>query len=378
MRAFVFTDESLKGRAGQFVWLSIDTEKKGSAPFLMKFPVEAWPTYFVVDPRTEKAVLRWVGGATVPQLQKLLEEGRRAVRGRVKGVDEVLARADRAFGEKKNAEAAALYREALRKAPPRWKPYARAVESLLFALQTLDDHASCAVTARDAFPRLARSASAANVAGSGLDCALSLPREDPSRAALVAALSSGARQVVARPRPDIAADDISLLYEVLSEERQQAADEQGRLRILTEWATFLEEEARKAKTPDARAVFDSHRLSVYLALGQPQRAIPMLEASEEDFPDDYNPPSRMALAYEAMKDYDNALQASDRALSKAYGPRMIGILTARSRIHQEQGDLVSARIALQEAIREAEGLPEGQRSEKQIASLKKKLAELPR
>ena len=36
-----------------------------------------------------------------------------------------------------------------------------------------------------------------------------------------------------------------------------------------------------------------------------------------------------------------------------------------------------ARIAIEEAIREAEALPAGQRSQVQVASLKKKLEELP-
>ena len=63
MRAFVFTDKALARHAGQFVWLSIDTEKPGNASFLTKFPVEVWPSFYVVDSRTEKVALRWVGGA---------------------------------------------------------------------------------------------------------------------------------------------------------------------------------------------------------------------------------------------------------------------------------------------------------------------------
>src|SRR4029453_6729332 len=34
MRAFVFTDKALTQRAGQFVWLSIDTEKAQNAAFV--------------------------------------------------------------------------------------------------------------------------------------------------------------------------------------------------------------------------------------------------------------------------------------------------------------------------------------------------------
>jgi tetratricopeptide (TPR) repeat protein len=309
----------------------------------------------------------------------MLDEGRREVRGgeKDKGLEELLARADRLFAEGTNGEAAALYREALARAPATWKPYSRAVESLLFALQKADEHALCAQTVRDAFPKLAASSSSANVGAAGLDCALAMPAGDASRAPLVAALVADARKVLARPARGIAADDISALYGTLSDERKEAGDPEGRIRVLNEWAAYLEAQAAKAKTPEERAVFDSHRLSVYLALGQPERAIPMLEASEDDFPDDYNPPARRALALEALQQYDVALVANDKALSLAYGPRLIRVLTDRSRICVEKGDLVSARIALEEARREARALPEGQRSDRQIADIEKRLAALP-
>ncbi len=377
MRAFVFTDKALARHAGQFVWLSIDTEKPGNASFLTKFPVEAWPSYYVLDARTEKAALRWVGGATVGQVVKILDDGRQAVRGREKGVEEILARADRSYGEGKNAEAVRDYREALSSAPKDWPRYGRAVESLLFALLRIHDEKGCAQTAREAFPKLRRTSSAANVAASGLDCALKLKPEDPARVELVSALAADSREVLSERRPDIAADDISSVYEMLADEREAAKDEEGRKRVLSERAAFLEGEAARAKSPDARAVFDPHRLSTYLALGQPERVIPMLEASERDLPEDYNPPARLALAYKAMKRYDEALAASDRALAKAYGPRKIGILQTRADIYAAKGDPAAARRTMEETLRYAEELPPGQRSDKTIAALKKKLEAMP-
>ena len=377
MRAFVFTDRSLGRRAGQFVWLSIDTEKAGGAAFLARFPVEAWPTFFVIDPRTEKVALRWVGGATVAQMAKILDDGRLAVAGRERGVDEILARADRLYGEKKNAEAAGAYREALAKAPSGWKHFARATESLLFALQSTKDAKGCGQTARDAFPRLAKTSSAANVASTGLSCALEVAKDDPARNELVAELTADARAIVSQRRSDIAADDLSSLYDSLAAEREAAKDEEGRRKVLSDWAAFLDGEAARGKTPEARAVFDSHRVSVYLALGQPERAVPLLEASERDLPDDYNPPARLALAYKAMKRWDDALAASDRALAKAYGPRKLSILTTRAEIFAGKGDAAAARQTLEQAVAEAESLPAGQRSEKTIAALKKKLDAMP-
>lgn len=373
MRAFVFTDRALARRAGQFVWLSIDTEKQGNAPFLTKFPVEAWPSFYVLDPATEKASLRWVGGATVQQVEKILDDGRKAVRGGEKGVEEILARADGFYGEGKNADAVREYRDALSLAPENWPRYGRAVESLLFALQRIHDEKGCAETAREAFPRLRRTSSAANVAATGLDCALSLKPEDPARSSLAAALAADSREIVSARRPDIAADDISSVYEVLAAEREAARDEEGRKKVLSERAAFLEGEAARAKNPDARAVFDSHRLSTYMALGEPARAIPMLKASERDLPDDYNPPARLAAAYKAMKQYDEALAASDRALAKSYGPRKVGILQTRADIFAAKGDAEAARKTMEETVQYAESLPAGHRSDRTIAALKKKL-----
>jgi tetratricopeptide (TPR) repeat protein len=176
-----------------------------------------------------------------------------------------------------------------------------------------------------------------------------------------------------KPSPGISADDISSIYEALSDEREDAGDDAGRIRFLEERSAFLDREAAKASTPEQRAVFDSHRLGVALALGRPERAIPMLEQSERDFPDDYNPPARLAAAYKAMKRWDEALAASDRALSKAYGPRKLLILQNRAEILAGKGDTAGARATLEQAISLAESLPEGQRSERTIAALRKKL-----
>lgn len=378
MRAYVFTDKALRRYAGQFVWLSLDVEKAENAQYRKKYATDALPMFFVLDPKTEKAALRWVGGATVPQLQKILADGLTAVKGSSggRGVDEVLARADRAYAAADYGKAATDYQEALRLAPRDWSRSPRATESLLYALLKTDKYTECARISADAFPRLEKSPSAANIAATGLDCALQTPEAETSRAGLLAALKKDAESIIARPRRDLAADDVSAVYEVLANEREWAKDEPGKKRVLQERATFLEGTAAHAKTPDARAVFDSHRLGTYLELKEPERAIPMLQASERDLPGDYNPPARLAVAYRAMKKYDEALAASDRALARAYGPRKLGILQTRADIYKEMGNLPEARKAMQQAVELAESLPEGQRSEKSIASLKKKLESL--
>src|SRR5579884_1855622 len=116
MRAYVFTDASLKREAGRFVWLSIDTEKEKNAPFLAKYPVEVWPTLLVIDPASEKSVLRWAGSADAPALVRLLSDGERAVRGGAgsAGLAE-LVHADELNAAGKRKEAADAYLAALPK-----------------------------------------------------------------------------------------------------------------------------------------------------------------------------------------------------------------------------------------------------------------------
>jgi tetratricopeptide repeat protein len=376
MRATVFTDGSLARQAGRFVWLSIDVEKEKNAAFRKTYGVGALPSFFVLDEKSEAAVLRWVGGATVAQLTKLFDDGERAARGHGQGVDELLHSADALYGAGRYADAAKAYTEVVEKAPKSWGPYGRAMESLLFALQTTHAGLECARRARDAYPALKATASAVNVAAFGLGCALGIPAGEADRAEFVSALEADTREVLGNRSLKMTADDRSGLYEVLADARQDAKDAAGAKKAASEWAAFLEGEAGKARTPDERAVYDSHRLSAYLALGEPERAIPMLEASERALPGDYNPPARLAVAYRALKRYDEALAASDRALAKAYGPRRILILRTRSDIYLGKGDAKAAERTLNEAVAFAEALPDGQRSQETIAALKKQLEAL--
>jgi hypothetical protein len=376
MRAYVLTDRSLTRQAGRFVWLSINTEKPGNAPFLQKYPVQAWPTYFVIDARTEKAALRWVGGATVAGLQKLLDEGRQAVAPGPSRLDATLAEADRLYGEGKNREAARAYENVLSLAPSGWPQYGRTVESLLFALTVAQENDACARAAREAFPRLGHTPSAADVAASGLSCALELPKDRAGRPELVSELERDTRAALADPRIVMSADDRSGMYQALIDARDDAGDPAGKDELIRKWSAFLDGEAARARTAEERAVFDSHRLSAYLALGTPEKALPMLEASERSLPNDYNPPARLAIAYKAMGRYDDALAASDRALARAYGPRKLGILRVRAEIFEARKQPAAARRTLKEAIAEAERMPPGQRSDRTIAALKRRLEAL--
>jgi tetratricopeptide (TPR) repeat protein len=385
MKAFVFTDEALRAEAGRFVWLAIDTEKERNAPVQEKHPIDAWPTLLVVDPHTERVAMRWVGGANVAQLRKILDDGRLAVtpapaaaRGArtATDADSAFTRAEERYAARDFSAAAKAYQEALRLAAPGWPRYSRTVESLLFALYKADDCATSIEVARGALPRLRETPSVMSIAGTGLTCALRAPATDPARAETITLFETAARQAVANSSLAAAADDRSGLYAVLLDARKDAKDASGAHEVAAEWARFLEAEAARATTPEARAVFDSHRLSVYLEMGEPERAIPMLLAAERDFPKDYNPPARLAVAYKEMKRWDEALAAADRALALAYGPRRLRILGTRAEILLARGDRAGARATLQQALAAAETMPPGQRSDRMIAAVRKRLQAL--
>lgn len=381
MRANVFTDGSLARFAGQFAWLALDTEKAKNAAAKKKFPVEALPSFFVVDPATEKVVLRWVGGASVAQLATMLDEALRVV-GAPKGgsppdsagaaavADRALARADALYGEGKNAEAAAAYEEALAAAPTGWRAWGRATESLLFALDRAGEPLRLARRAKEAWPRLKATPSAANVAASGLGAALSLPADSPERRDLEPFFEAACRGVVADRALPVAGDDRSGVWLALVEARRAAGDEEGRRRDARAWAAFLEGEQAAASSADQRTVYDSHLLSAWIAAGEPLKAVPSLERSERELPDDYNPPARLAAAYEAAARWDDGLAAVERALARVYGPRKLNVLETRSRLLLGKGDRAGAVAVLDEAIRLAESLPPGQRSESRIEALK--------
>ncbi len=369
MRAFVFTDKALARYAGRFVWLAVDTENPINAGFLKKYPISVWPTLLIVDSKKEQVALRYAGGATVPQLEKLLNDGSHVVHGARSPADQAIARADGLANAGKAAEAAKEYAKAIELAPKGWSRIGRASESLTFTLLVSRQNEKCADEALRLYPRVRGTYSAANVAVNGLSCATDLAEHG----ATFEALEKAARETLDDPKIPLAADDRSGLYETLFGAREAVKDEAGARKIGEEWAAYLEREAKAAQTPQQRAVVASPRLEVFGDLNEPQRAIPMLEQSEKDFPNDYNPPARLGIAWREMGEYDKSLAAFDRALAKAYGPRKITIYQGKALTYSKKGDKEGERQTIEQAIHYAESLPAEQHSAQIVVSLKKQL-----
>jgi tetratricopeptide (TPR) repeat protein len=363
MRAGVLRDPALAKHAGRFVWLSVDIDKDENASFLAKFPVVGVPTFLVIDGAREKVALTRSAAADLLQLVALFNEGERAVRGPTGVADAAFVDGERAFAEGHADAAVGSLRRALAAAPRDWPDRHRAVESLVLALDTSGDKAGCARAALDETRGWPHDGLWANVIGSGLGCALELP-VDQTRRALEAQATSALGDA-------LDADDRSSLYELMVAAHEDDVAEKRR--IAGEWLSWLEGEAARAPTPQQRAAFDAHRLEAAIALGDPARAIPALQASERDLPDDYNAPARLAMAYLELGRLDEALAANDRARVHVYGPRRLRIEENRAAILRKQGDEAAARRTLEEAIRFGESLPKSTRTEAAIARLRKLL-----
>ena len=355
MRAYVFGDPALAAAVGdRYVWASIDTEKEGNAAFLAEHPVEAWPTIFVLQADPTATLLKWPGTATSAELLLLLDE---VTAGGGAGAGEAttgLLQGDRAAAEARYDDAARSYQAALAAARPDWSRRARAVEALVGVLHAAKRDGECVEVAVAELPDLPANTSRATIALEALGCGEALPKKAPERVDVPVIADIVARIANDRGQP-LLADDRSSLYEALVDWRTGHGDAAGAKLAAQAWASFLEEQAAHAATKQARAVFDAHRLLAYLALGEPDRAVAMLTESERDFPDDYNPPARLARVYFETRKLEPAQEAIERALSKAYGPRTLRLVALQADILVAAGKRPAARAALERVLDKAKG-----------------------
>ncbi len=363
LRAHVLTDPTLAPLAGDFVWLSVDTEKDVNAEWVAHHPHSALPTLWVIDPATDRPILKWAGTATASELRELLAvavaDARSGSEGTAAAATAAFVRGNHALASGDADLAEKEHRAALAAASKDHPHRARIVEALVTELALRKKLDACAEAAAREVADLPAGTSRATVLVTALGCARDAKRA-PELERLVAI---GLRD--ARARDDgLLADDRSAIYEELVTTKKESGDEAGAKKLAEEWATFLEGEAARARTNDARAALDPLRLNAYLALSEPARAIPMLERSEKDFPDDYNPPARLGRVYLEAKRLDEADKAADRAVARVYGPRAMRVFALKADIAKARGDRPGEFKALEEALARSEKsvLTEGQKS----------------
>jgi thioredoxin-like negative regulator of GroEL len=355
LREFVLEDPSLVSLGAQFVFAAINTEEDKSQAFLAKFPQKNWPTLWVIDPTTEKPLLKWVGSLTVVELKRLLASVTDASgSGEASQALALLLQGQKSAAASEHAAAIDHYQQALKAAPKDWAERGMLVGALLSQLIAAERYKECAELARREVSGLPPGSAKADALGSGLRCALELPV--PAKARAASAFVEIAQALLRDMKDTMLADDRSGLYESVVDALGSLGRTEEQKTAVKDWLGFLEAQAAAAKNAEERAVFDSHRLTAYLTLEQPEKAVQMLTERERELPADYNPPARLAKAYFEMKKLSEAEAAITRALKLAYGPRKLRLYLLKHQILTAAGRSADAKVTAVEAVEFGKGV----------------------
>lgn len=375
MKNFVLSDPALRPLAARVVFASIDTDRPESAAFLERHAVKAWPTFFVIDPTTERVLGYWAGSGSLREVRGLIDEGLAAMRGSAADP------ASRAFAEARAAHAggdltpaAAAYERAITAATPAWPNRSAALLGWIEALAGARAWPACVRVGQAHAGELVGSSAPADFASYLLTCASKLPAGPEQSAARRVAVAR-LREFTARPPADASVDDRQDALDILSDGLDALGDAAGARRAQEERLTLLEQAARAARAPEIAHTFDYARANAYVALGRADEAARMLEQRERELPDSYEPPARLAGVLLKAGRLPEARAAVERAISKSYGPRRLRYLGLRAEIQVRQGDVAGALATLREEVKGSEALPPGQASPERVADVKRRLNE---
>lgn len=333
MRAYVLHDPMLAPLSDKYVFAGIDTEREANAPFVKTFPQRAWPTLFVIDPESDKVILKWEGSLAADEILLVLRDVQRiASQG-----DEMA----NLLGSEVTAEALKAY---LAKQPEPGVLRDHLVDRYVWMECATKKRDACSKEALAQLPKMTDGTTKWTVLANALG---SLDNASPEMREKVVA---EAEKLLSVPAPRVNGDDVSGVFEALCDFYEHSRQKEKTRALATRWATFLEGEAAKATSAAAKSVYDPHRLLAYLALKEPARAIPMLEESAKAHPNDYNPHARLARVYKELGRNEDALREVAEAKKVGYGPRMLRIAALGADIHEQSGDRAGAKRELEETL----------------------------
>jgi thioredoxin-like negative regulator of GroEL len=375
MKATVFTDASFKGDADRFVFASLDTDREPNAAVVAKFPLSAWPTFYVIG--TDETVLaRYVGSASTPQFHAFLEAGATARAGAV-GADKRLLAAERALATKDFATAETELTAALAEAPADWVRRPDVLVSLISTKKNRNDYDGCMTLARQGMTQTGTTSSAADFLSIALECASERIKDDPTHAAtLRQEAMTRLEALIADPKAQLSIDDRSDAMLILRETYKEVGRNPDAINLAERQRMMLDDAAAKAGAPLAAMTYNWQRAEVYVFLGRPLEVVPALEKSAADLPKEYDPRARLGWVYLHAGKYDEAATWTDQALALAYGPRKGRVLSQRAEIAQKKHDVVAEKKFREEAVKLWESLPPGQASPDSLAKAKEALAKV--
>jgi len=376
MQRFVLADPGMKPVADAVVWASIETERDRNKAVVEKYPIDAWPTFLIIDPDGEVVLGRFLGSGTVQDMRALVQDGVRAYREKGKPADPAWAaqrEADAARNRGDLAAAAAGYGKAIQLSKKDDPQRPERLNLYLSALARGRDYRTCVQTGLREARNTPETALGSDFVAMSFGCARKLPKGDAEAARMHELAIARSREILAKPDAPLSADDRSDALATLAEMLDAAGKHPEALAAMRERAQVLEKAAAAAPDATMASTFDAHHTDTYLYLGEPQKAEQLLAQREKEMPQDYNPPARLARVLYEQKKLPEAEAAIDRALSRMdRGQRRVGILELKAKILQAQGKSVTA--VWREQLEVLRSLPKTQRRPDEEADLERKLS----
>ena len=324
MKNYTLREAPMKRVAATHTWLSLDYDQPANAAFFTQFPINAFPTFMVVDPAKETVVARWLGSGTADQMSAFFAGAR-------KTAADANALGQRALAKGDFAGAIKIFEAALSKKPAATER-TRLLSGYIEALWK-GDPAQCAAKGLPYVDATDDTAPGIDFVAMVAYCAEST--EGEAKTAIMKRVKARLEKTAANPALDLSADDTSSLYSALIDAHEALGEGDAAKLALTKRVTLLEAAAKAAPDIEARSTFDAHRLSCYLKLKRYADAEAMLAASAKAMPTDFNHPWRQAILELERGAPKAGLLAIERALKLGYGPR-------RLRLHATKIDLQMA------------------------------------
>jgi thiol-disulfide isomerase/thioredoxin len=339
MKNFTLEEPPLARVAGQHVWLSLDYDRPENQAFFATFPVSAFPTFLVVDAVEKKVVARWVGSGSAKQMEAFFASARR-------DASDPLSLGLRALAERRLDDAIPALERALETPADRTRAYGGLLEAL-----AQRDIVRCAEVGARAVAATDDTSVGLDAVMMASDCASNLPpeRADEARALRQAALRRFTKVEKSAAWRALAVDDRSGVYAAWADLLDTLDQKAEGDRITARRLDMLDAAARAAKTPEARATFDPHRVECALRLKRYAFAEKMLADTARAMPKDFNPPARLALILRTKGDLAGALASIDHALALGYGPRKVRLYSIKVDVLIDLGRLDDARTTIADA-----------------------------
>jgi tetratricopeptide (TPR) repeat protein len=382
MRSFVFPDAGLRPAKDAVVWLSVETEAEKNREVVEKFPADGLPTFLLIDPFTEQVIGRWLGTSSVNEMREFVLSTTAAWQASRKGgkVSEAALAEQQGHAAQQKGDrpgAAAAYRRAVALSSHKDPMRPERVALLVAALRhvgTPDALAECVTLAKAELASMPASPPGGDFAIQAAECAAAAGSAPGAKALLSTALAR-IESLAGDPKAALSVDDRSDLYANLADQLENLKRDPEAVAVMRKRSALLEAAAAAAPDVATAATFDAHRAETYLYLKEAPKAEKLLTERENQLPNDYNPPARLARVLLEEGRTPEAEAAVNRALAlMTQGPRKVGVLGLKARILEAQGKdrtpVLREQLALLQSLPSTQRQPE---TEKRIQAQLKAL-----